>query len=574
MRSLGQLLAVCSVSCLSASVLPQGRLTVDVGKPGAAISPMLYGLMTEEINHSYDGGLYAELIQNRIFKDNANEPAHWALVNGPGAAGAIALDTSDPVNTTALTTSLRLDITKAGGSQRVGAANEGYWGIPLYPNTKYAASFYARASDGFSGPLTVDIESNDGMTIFASATILSITNKWQQYSGVLTTGGVEPSTQNRFVISTTSAGSVWLNLVSLMPPTYHDRANGNRIDLMQKLADLHPAFLRFPGGNYLEGDTIATRFDWKKTIGSLDQRPGHQGPWRYRSSDGLGLLEFLGWCEDLHMEPILAVYAGYSLRGEKVTDDAGLKPFVQEALDESEYVTGDASTERGKRRAQDGHPDPFHLTYVEIGNEDNLDRSGSYNVRFAPFYDAIKAKYPQLQIIATGPVRSRKPDLMDDHYYRSARAMERDSHHYDSYSRTGPKIFVGEWATTEGHPTPTLQAALGDAAWLTGLERNSDLIAISCYAPLLVNVNPGASQWGTNLIGYDAISSFGSPSYYAQKMFSENRGDHVLPVTLAMTPDNTPPPPPGGAVGVGTWGTVAEYKDIKVAGGDAVLYQT
>jgi alpha-L-arabinofuranosidase len=548
-----------------------GSLTIDVSKPGVAISPTLYGLMTEEINHSYDGGLYAELIQNRVFNDDARGPTHWTLVTTTGSLGCF-LDTNNPVNT-ALPNCMRVEIVNVGDG-RAGVANDGFWGIPVFPNTHYTASFYAKGKPGFTGPLTVDIESNDGKTTYASATVPAITENWQRYSVDLATSAeFSPSVQNRFVISATNTGTFWLNLVSLMPPTYNNTPNGNRIDLMQKLADLHPAFLRFPGGNYLEGDTIATRFDWKKTIGPLETRPGHQGPWRYRSSDGLGLLEFLEWCEDLHMQPILAVYAGYSLRGERVTDEAGLKPFVQDALDEIEYVTGDASTKWGGERVKDGHPDPFHLTYVEVGNEDNLDRSGSYNVRFPPFYDAIKAKYPQLQIIATAAVRSRKPDLLDDHYYRSARAMERDSHHYDNTDRSGPKIFVGEWASTEGKPTPTLQAALGDAAWLTGLERNSDVVVISCYAPLLVNVNPGASQWGTNLIGYDALTCFGSPSYYAQKMFSENRGDHVLPVDIAMTPSTTPPPPPGGSVGVGTWGTVSEFKDIKVTNGDTVLYQ-
>ena len=177
---------------------------------------------------------------------------------------------------------------------------------------------------------------------------------------------------------------------------------------------------------------------------------------------------------------------------------------------------------------------------MEIGNEDTFDRGeGSYERRFAQFFDAIRAKYPKLKIIATSRVTSRVPDLVDDHYYRSARDMERDVNHYDAmdgdrpkFSRTGPKIFVGEWATTQGSPTPTLDAALGDAAWMTGMERNSDVVLISCYAPLLVNVNQGASQWGTNLIGYNAIKSYGSPSYYAQKMFSENRGDRVLPTEL------------------------------------------
>ena len=552
-----------------------GRLTVKVGQPGVKIGRMHFGLMTEEINHSYDGGVYAELVRNRTFKDDPKTPAHWSVVASPGAAGSIALDAADPINATALTTSLRLDIAAAGPGQRVGVADEGYWGIPVLPHTQYRASFYARAGGGFGGPLTVAIESNDGTSTAASATIPAIGASWQKYTATLTTGQVAASKTNRLVISATgTTGTVWLNLVSLFPPTYHDRPNGNRIDLMQKLADLRPAFLRFPGGNYLEGNTIQERFAWKETIGGLEQRPGHRCPWGYRSSDGLGLLEFLEWCEDLKMEPVLAVFAGYALRGERVEPGPKLEPFVQEALDEIEYATGDGATAWGKERAKDGHPAPFKVHYVEVGNEDWFDRSGSYDGRFAQFYDAIKAKYPDLQVIATTPVKSRKPDVLDEHFYRSARAMERDVHHYDRYDRSGPKVFVGEWATREGNPTPNLNAALGDAAWMIGMERNADIVVMHCYAPLFVNVSPGAMQWATDLIGYDALSSFGSASYYAQKMFSENRGDTVLPVDVApqaLSRDSMPTPQ--GGFGVGTWRTQAEYKDVKVTHGDRVLYQ-
>jgi alpha-L-arabinofuranosidase len=291
---------------------------------------------------------------------------------------------------------------------------------------------------------------------------------------------------------------------------------------MQILADMHPAFLRFPGGNYVEGNTFATRFDWKKTIGDISQRPGHlDDGWRYWSTDGMGLLEFLEWCEDLKMQPVLAVYAGYSMRQGAVTNE--LDFCVQEALDEIEYVTGGRSTKWGGQRAKDGHPAPLKLEFVEIGNEDNLGTGWrTYDLRFAKFYDAIKAKYPNLKIISTAPttdtrhmVTSRTPDVIDDHFYRNSMQMQSDTHHYDNYDRNGPKIFVGEWATREGRPTPNMNAALGDAAWMTGMERNSDIVIMSCYAPLFVNVNPGGMQWPTDLIGYDALTSYGSPAYYA-----------------------------------------------------------
>jgi len=544
-----------------------GSLTVHVDRPGAKISPILYGLMTEEINHAYDGGLYAELIRNRAFKDNSSRPVHWSAVGG----AEMALDTSQPVSAN-LPVSLKLT---SNGTGRHGVANEGYWGIPVQPNTRYQASFYARASAGYKGPLTVWIEAADGSRPWAMASVTGLSTTWRKFTVNLTTGpNAVPSTNNRFAITTLSPGTISLSLVSLFPPTYKNRPNGLRPDLMKLMGGMKPAFLRFPGGNYLEGNTIAERFDWKKTIGPIENRPGHQCPWGYPSTDGMGLYEFLGWCEDLKMEPVLAVFAGYALQGEHVSAGPGLQPFVQDALDEIEYVMGDARTKWGAVRARDGHPAPYKLRYVEIGNEDAFDRSGSYDGRFAQFHDAIKAKYPHLQTIATAPVRSRKPDVVDDHYYRSAREMERDVHHYDRTDRKGTKIFVGEWASTEGSPTPTMQAALGDAAWLTGLERNSDIVLLSCYAPLLVNVNPGARQWGTNLIGYDALRSFGSPSYWAQRMFGTNRGDRVLPVEVAAQQKPEPPPPaPKGAIGVGTWLTQSEYKDVKVTQGDHVLYQ-
>ena len=314
-----------------------GRLTIHVDQPGVRISPTFYGLMTEEINHSYDGGLYAELIQNRALKDDANTPAHWALVQDGGGAGTITLDKDTPVPGTALTNSLRLDITTAG--KRVGAANDGYWGIPVRPGTTYRASFYAKAGAGPVGPLTLDIESRDGATVYAQARVTGIGAGWKQYTATLKTGAAAPATAAaRFVVSAAGTGTVWLTQVSLMPPTFNNRPNGNRIDLMQKLGAMNPAFLRLPGGNYLEGNTIPERFEWKETIGPLAQRPGHESPWGYRSTDGMGLLEFLEWCDDLKMQPVLAVFAGYALNGTFVQPGPDLAPYVQDALDEIEYT--------------------------------------------------------------------------------------------------------------------------------------------------------------------------------------------------------------------------------------------
>ncbi len=530
-------------------------ITIDATSPAAHVSPLFYGLMTEEINHAYDGGLYAELISNRAFLDDATSPAHWSAIHDDAAATTITLDPRTPLNDV-IGTSLRLDVTRASTDHAAGVANDGYWGIPVKPNTRYRASFYAKAAQGFAGAITASIQSADGRTTYASGRVSGLTPAWKQYELTLTTGAVRTTAAARYVLTVDRPGSIWLSLVSLFPPTFRNQPNGFRPDLMQMLVDMQPKFLRFPGGNYLEGDQIADRFDWKKTLGPLSERPGHMAPWTYRSSDGLGLDEFLLWCEDMNAEPVLAVYAGYSLKGAHVKPGPDLEPYVQDALDEIEYVTGPATSTWGARRAKAGHPAPFHLTYVEVGNEDFFDQSGSYDQRFAQFNTAIKARYPQLQVISTvgfeqpeaRRVHSVTPDVVDEHYYRTVDAfLKMARRQYETYDRKGPKIFVGEWGAYETPfepwnprsqaeaPTPNLRAALGDAAWMTQMEQNADVVVMHGYAPLLVNVSPGARQWRPNLIGYDALRVYGSPSYHAIKMFSTHIGDEILKTTTADT---------------------------------------
>ena len=549
LRCLSSPITVAVFLCFSVRLSAQSpaRLTLHLDQPGAAVGPRLYGLMTEEINFSYEGGLYGELIRNRSFRDSARVAAFWSLVSGASGKATVSLDKQNPVNA-ALPVSLRLDVTDAGDG--VGIANEGYWGMAVRPNATYKGSFFVRAAGGSSQPLHVALESLDGKTPFASAEVAAPGAEWKQVSFSFTVAaGIQPTAAARFVIRAGSPGSYWFSLVSLFPPTYKDRLNGNRNDIMQLLADMKPSFLRFPGGNYLEGNTFSQRFDWKKTIGPIEQRPGHLSPWHYRSTDGLGLLEFLEWCEDLNMEPLLAVFAGYTLNRDYLEAGPFLQPFVDDALDEIEYITGDVNTKWGAQRAKDGHPLPFPLHFVEIGNEDGFDVSGSYEGRYAQFYDAIKARYPQLHIISTVggkdglggrfPAPAGRTEIVDEHYYRNAWQMEENAGQYDHYDRNGPKIFVGEWATREGDPTTNFNAALGDAAWMTGMERNADLVIMNCYAPLFVNVNPGGMQWKSDLIGYNSLSSYGSPSYHAQRLFSTHLGDAIVPLTWENMPTQT-----------------------------------
>ena len=518
------------LTALAAPVLhgqEPAMLNVEVSRPKAAVSPTLYGLITEEINYSYDGGLYAELVRNRTFRSDWSGILNWFLIEKGAASAKLSVDPKEGPST-ALPSSAKLEIKKADVNSPAGLLNEGYWGIAVRPNARYTGSLFAKIDTAGSLPVRIALVADQSGQVLAKALVSVTGSGWKEYKFEMQSGNGAASSENHLELTIDRPATLWLQLVSLFPPTYHGRPNGNRIDIMEKLAAMHPTFLRFPGGNYLEGDRIATRFDWKKMIGPLVDRPTHPTTWSYHSTDGMGLLEFLEWCEDLHMQPLLGIYAGYSLGGQVVKPGPDLDPYVQEALEEIEYVTGGTDTKWGAVRARDGHPAPFTLRYVEVGNEDNFDRAGTYDGRYAQFYKAIKAKYPNLLVIATMPVKGMTPDVVDDHYYKREQGMFDEARHYDNTDRNGPKIFVGEWATREGTPTPNFGAALGDAGFLTGLERNSDVVVMSAYAPLFVNVNPGGMQWSSDLVGYDALTSYGSPSYYTQVMFASCLGNHTL----------------------------------------------
>jgi alpha-N-arabinofuranosidase len=522
-------LTVVVTGLLSLSLCAQqpARLAIHTGEIVTPINPNFYGLMTEEINHSYEGGLHAELISNTTFRASWMGVEDWNQVLHGGAHATLSEDkTTGP--SAALPNSLKISITAAVPGDRAGVSNAGYWGIALHPRTTYKGSLYAKTDLTAPAPLQAQLIDDMTGAVLANATVSLVPGGWQRYDFTLTTKDLVPSTHNHIEYTLGTTGTLWLQCASLFPPTFHSRPNGDRADLTERMIAMHPKFLRMPGGNYLEGDRLADWYNWKQTIGPNVDRPGHQAPWTYWSDDHFGLLEFLEWTEDMKVEPLLAVYAGYALQHDRIKPGKDLEPFVQSALDEVEYLTGDASTRWGAERAKDGHPAPFALHYIEIGNEDFFDTSGSYDARFAQFAEALHSKYPQYKLIATTPVKVRaglEPDLIDDHYYKSPADMFALVHQYDKAPRNGPKIFVGEWATRSGSPTPNFGDALGDAAWMTAMERNGDLIQMAAYAPLLVNVNPGAMQWSTDLIGFDGLTTYGSPSYYAQCLFAEHLGD-------------------------------------------------
>jgi alpha-L-arabinofuranosidase len=546
---------LCAVGCMLAGPLfAQASITVDVNHPGHAIPRTLWGIFFEDINMSADGGIYPEFVRNRSFEDS-NWPEYWKLSDAPGGKSAMSVDDSRPLNPFNRH-SLRISVDGAFTLE-----NDGYWGMNIIRGNSYTFRVAARTMDGFSGPLDVKIVSSNG-AVLAAGEISGLTRRWQYHSFDLTASGSDP--QTKLEISARGKGALFLDMVSLMPrKTWKN--HGLRVDLCQALDALHPSFMRFPGGNWIEGNDLAHMYHWKTTIGPIDSRTPLWNVWGYDATQGLGFEEYLQLCEDLGAEPVFAINCGMSLHDSVPLGRMG--QWIQDALDAIQYANGATDTVWGAQRALDGHPAPFHLRYMEIGNENG---GPAYWQRWALLADAIRRKYPYMKLVMTTslsgyPYPPRpKPDIIDEHYYESAESFLRRAHQYDTYSRKGPKIFVGEYAVTQGAGTGNLRAAVGEAAFMTGIERNSDVVVMASYAPLFANVHHRG--WSPDLINFDGSRWYGTPSYYVQKMFSNNRGDITLPITVDS--GSVAKPPPAGCIGVGTWDTRAEFKEIKVTAPD------
>ncbi len=524
-------------------------IRVDVSHPLRSISPTLWGIFFEDISHAADGGLYAELVRNRSFEDGPRRD-HWFLVTSPGAKGSISIDSSRPLNS-ANRRGLRLRIIdpKKG---RVGLGNSGYWGIAAKKEARYLLSLYARGGDGFRGPLVVTLEGAGG-TVYARAQLAGIAKEWRRFTCRLTPDQSDPSA--RLVIAASSPGTVWLDLVSLFPEdTFLRRLNGLRADLAQMLADLKPSAVRFPGGCYVEGDSPPNAYRWKRTVGDVAAREEHWNLWGYRTTNGLGYHEYLQLCEDLGAEPVPVINCGMTHGG--FVPLAQMGAWVQDALDAIEYANGPVTSRWGGLRAQHGHPAPFNLKYIEIGNENY---GPEYDRRYPLFHEAIRARYPNIKIIASQPVAGYRADLLATHLYMGPDWFYTRAHVYDSRDRAEPALSLNEYACTHSCGRGNLRAALAEAAFMTGLERNSDVVQMAAYAPLFANANRPC--WNPNLIWFDSARAYGTPSYYAQQLFSRNRGDVALPVSMALRYDAQPP---RGRIGVGTWKTQAEFADVRV----------
>ncbi len=527
-------------------------LTVDAARPGPRISPMLWGIFFEDINLSADGGLYPELVRNRSFEDS-EKPEHWTLVTTGSAKAQIAVDDTKPLNPVN-----RRSLKLAVADGKASLVNEGYWGMAVVKGDSYRLSLSARAADGFRGPIAVALRSKSGATL-AEGTIDGLTADWKSFSLDLKACATDP--QAKLVLNVEQPGTVWLDMVSLLPKKTW-KGHGLRPDLAEMLAGLRPAFVRFPGGCWVEGDEMKFAYRWKLTIGDPSERVPLWNLWKYFATHGLGFHEYLVMCEDLGAEPLFVINVGMSHR-ENVPMDK-MHQWVQDALDAIEYANGPVTSRWGAVRAKAGHSKPFGLKYMEIGNENG---GPAYQERYPLFYDAIKKRHPEIQLVADVPTEKRPADIVDEHYYSNPEFFMVQSDRYDKYPRNGPKIYVGEYAVTQDCGKGNLKGALGEAAFMTGMERNSDVVVMSSYAPLLVNANH--RSWNPDLIVFDSSRVYGIPSYYAQKMFAESRGDVVLPLTVACPAVKESPA--RGAIGVGTWHTQAEFKDIRVTRGGKTL---
>jgi alpha-L-arabinofuranosidase len=549
-------------------------IAIQADQPGARISSNLFGIFFEEINFGGEGGIYAEMVRNRSFYSSTSAN-YWTLVTQGTVTGVMGVDPNQPLNTN-IPNSLKLTMQSGTGS--VGAGNAGFWGMSLQAGATYDLNFYAAGSNGFTGPVSARLESSDGGSVYAQTSFSGLTTNWQHFAASLVSSGTD--TNARLVLSITNTGTIWLDVVSLFPrASFHSRTNGLRLDLANMLAALKPSFLRFPGGNYIESNNVTNAVRWKKSIGDIALRPGHMNDsWGYWSTDGFGAYEFFQFCEDMGMEPLYDINCGLMLGYNGNTNNTvpldQMGPWVQDALDLIEYANSSTNTTWGALRAANGHPAPFNLKYLEIGNENG---GSYYDPRYTLFYDAIKAKYPDIRLISpvwgspSSPT-SRPVEIRDEHYYSSPATFISYATKYDSYSRTGPKVFVGEYAVTSGYGTyGNLAAALGEAAFMTGMERNSDIVQMASYAPLFANVN--GIQWHPDLIYYDSYRFFGTPAYYVQQMFGQNRGDVILPTTVILTGTTVTNQNPG-AIGLGTWNTASSYTNIVVTKNAATLYQS
>ena len=526
------------------------EFVIQTKKVGAEIQPTMYGLFFEDINYAADGGLYAELVKNRSFEF----PQH---LMGWKSFGKVTVKDDGPFERNPH----YVRLADAGHPHKqTGLDNEGFFGIGVSRDAEYRFSVWARIPDGKeAGKIRVELVDTKSMgeqQAFATATLDIDSKEWKKYQVVLKSPVTNPKAVLRIFLA--SPQTVDLEHISLFPvDTWKGHENGLRKDLAQALADLKPGIFRFPGGCIVEGTDLATRYNWKNSVGPVEDRPLNENRWQYTfahrfypdyyQSYGLGFYEFFQLSEEIGAEPLPVLSCGLSCQFQNPNADAHvpvgqLQDYIQDALDLIEFANGDATTTWGKLRADMGHPAPFNLKFIGIGNEQ---WGSEYPEHLEPFVKAIREAYPDIKIVgSSGPdsegkqfdylwpeMKRLKADLVDEHFYRPESWFLSQGARYDGYDRKGPKVFAGEYACHgKGKKWNHFHASLLEAAFMTGLERNADIVHMATYAPLFAHVE--GWQWRPDLIWYDNLRSVRSVSYYVQQLYGLYKGTHVLPLTM------------------------------------------
>jgi alpha-N-arabinofuranosidase len=528
------------------------QVTVQVDKPGAAVPKTLFGLFFEDINFGADGGLYPERVKNRSF-EFPNPMMGWKQLDRGDTKGRLYVFDQGSVND--VPNSHYLRIKSSGSGKGFGVTNEGFRGIGVQKGAEYRFSIRARRFEG--APVQLRVEVEDDNRIVGETQVVGFTNAWKTYTATLRP--TDTSSKAHLNLLLEGNGAIDIDLVSLYPKdTWQNRPNGLRADLVQLLKDMKPGFLRFPGGCIVEGRYLDQRYQWKTTIGDLDERRliinrwNTEFNWRltpdYYQSFGLGYYEYFLLSEDIGAEPLPILNCGMACQfnSSELAPLEDIDHYIQDAIDLIEFANAPVNTAWGRKRAQMGHPKPFNLKMIGIGNEQ---WGPQYVERYEAFARVLKQKYPNIQLVTSaGPapegerfdflwqkMRELKADLIDEHYYMAPQWFRENSGRYDNYPRTGPKVFAGEYAAQSvAIASPdnrnNWECALSEAAFITGLERNSDVVRMSSYAPLFGHVD--AWQWTPNMIWFDNLRSYGTPNYYVQKMFSVNKGTRRLGVSV------------------------------------------
>lgn len=557
------------------------ELNVNMDEKTVDVSDMLTGIFFEDINHGADGGLYSQLIENNSFESKSSSINSWTVNAGSDGYGKIVkakpLNENNP-------SYMQLHST---ANSKVSITNDGYKGINIENGKYYDFYFFADNIDNTNHQVEIKLVDSKGNTVSNVQTITTNSNSWTKYETQLTAN--TDVADARLCITMKDEGKVDLDMISLFPSandTWHQRKFGLRKDLVERLQELHPRFMRFPGGCVIEGTSKDEMYNWKDTIGKIEERKANSDLWGYDQSYGLGFYEYFQLCEDLNMAPVPVLNCGMTCqaRGKNgvptySASDEELDKYIQDALDLVEYANGDVTTTWGSKRAEAGHYEPFNLKYIAIGNEQWGD---DYEAKFEKFQEAFKEKYPEIQLITcVGPsaegqiptdgwewVKEKANTAMvDEHYYMSPEWFESHTHRYDSYDRNGAKVYLGEYASQSN----TLKSALAEGAYLTGIEKNSDIVKMSSYAPLFAKSDD--YQWTPNMIWFNGKENFGSANFYMQKLFSNNLGTEMLKDDF-KAPDITNKNYIKGGTCLGAWSTQVQYDNLKVTNNDTSETET